>query len=140
MGNCYMENKEYKIVITTTSEGYLWYSDAEKPVVFEKDSSQVIILKDTDNPFVVEGQLYDSGTKESCSIKYVDGHYLVSRFQVKDEEKSHPDNEIKSYLSNRMEGRYLYFLRYWVAFPDDYCMGKEVLKMAKDVFIGFTKK
>lgn len=133
-----MENKDYKIVITPTSQGYLWFSDAETPVVYDNVASKEIILKDTDNPFVVEGQLYDSAAKKSCSIKYVDGRYLVNYFQVSDEDIASPTHEVKAFLSNRMEGRMLYFLRYWEASPDEYCLGEDVLKMTKNVFIGFN--
>ena len=58
-------------------EGYLWWSDQQKPKVYQ-DELIDICLDEAKNPFVVEGQLYDEENKESYSIKYVDGQYLIN--------------------------------------------------------------
>lgn len=117
-------------------EGYLWWSDQQKPKVYQ-DELIDICLDETKNPFVVEGLLYDEGNKESYSIKYVDGQYLINKYKVVESEFTNPDNQIKSYLSNRMDDRWLKVLSYWEEKEDENCMGMPVLTLTKNVFIGF---
>lgn len=120
-------------------EGYLWWSDQQEPKVCQ-DEAIDLCLDETKNPFVVEGQLYDKETKESYSIKYVDGQYLINIYKVTDEYLVNSVNEIKCYLSNRMGDRWLRFLRYWEEKEDENCMGMPVLTFTKNVFIGFKEK
>ena len=119
-------------------EGYLWWSDQQNPQIYH-DEKLDICLEETQNPFVVEGQLYDEEKKKSYSIKYVDGKYLINIYKVEDEDFTNPDNETKYYLSNRMGDRWLKFLRYWEPKADPNCEGMNVLKLTKNVFIGFKK-
>ena len=122
-------------------EGYLWWSNQQEPKVWQ-DEAIDICLDETKNPFVVEGRLYDKETKESYSIKYVDGKYLINKYEVKDRDFSNPDNEIKCYLSNRIgkDDHWLRLLRYWEEKKDENCMGMPVLTLTKNVFIGFKEK
>ncbi len=117
-------------------EGYLWWSDQQEPKVYQ-DEQIDIILDETKNPFVVEGQLYDKEEKKSYSIKYVDGQYLINIYEVEDSDLTNMDNESKRFLSNRMGGRWLEFLRYWEEKNDENCMGMPVLTFTKNVFVGF---
>lgn len=39
-------------------QGYLWYSDQKEPKVFNNELFELEIA-DNENPFIVEGQLYD---------------------------------------------------------------------------------
>lgn len=120
-------------------EGYLWLSDQQKPKVYQNELID-ICLDEAKNPFVVEGQLYDEENKESYSIKYVDGQYLVNIYKVDESDFTNPDNQIKSYLSNRMDDRWLKFLSYWEEKKDKNCMSMPVLTLTKNVFIGFDKR
>ena len=117
-------------------EGYLWWSDQQEPKVYQ-DEQIDIILDETKNPFVVEGQLYDKEEKKSYGIKYVDGQYLINIYEVEDSDLTNKDNESKRFLSNRMGGRWLEFLRYWEEKNDENCMGMPVLTFTKNVFVGF---
>lgn len=119
--------------------GYLWWSDQEDPEICngkEKD----LCLDEAKNPFVVEGQLYDKVEKKSYSIKYVDGQYHINIFNVEANDLDNPDNEKKCYLSNRMGGKWVKFLRYWEEEEDPDCEGMKVLKLTKNVFIGFKEQ
>jgi CRISPR type III-associated protein (TIGR04423 family) len=120
-------------------EGYLWWRDQQKPKVYQ-DELIDICLDETENPFVVEGLLYDEENKESYSIKYVDGKYLIYKYKVDESDLINQDNEVKSYLSNRMDNRWLKFLRYWEEKEDENCMGMPVLTLTKNVFIGFDER
>ncbi len=119
-------------------EGYLWWSDQQAPKVYQ-DEVLDICLDETNNPFVVEGLLYDKEEKKSYNIKYVDGKYHIYIYKVEDEDIINPYNETKCYLSNRMGDRWLKFLRYWEPKADPNCEGMDVLKLTKNVFIGFKK-
>ena len=123
-------------------EGYLWKSDKESPDVFVNE--KVSLPNEDENPFVVEGFLYNKENALSYSIKFVDGRYVVQEYTVTDEDKNNPDNQIKTYESNRMDGKKLRFLRYWEEVLDednykdsDNPKGLPVLTLTKNVFIGF---
>lgn len=119
-------------------EGYLWWSDQQQPKVYHNEGIDKS-FDETKNPFVVEGQLYDKEGKISYSIKYVDGQYHINIYEIKDEDFNNPDNETKCYLSNRMGDRWLKFLRYWEPKEDPNCEGMKVLKLTKNVFVGFKE-
>lgn len=120
-------------------DGYLWWSDQQEPEIWQDEAVEKC-LDETKNPFVVEGQLYDKEEKISYSIKYVDGQYIINKYKVENSVLSNPDNENKSFLSNRMNDRRLCFLRIWKEKEDEYCMGMPVLSLAKNVFVGFKEE
>lgn len=128
-----------KTIKINKCEGYLWWSDQQKPKIYDGNTLD-ICLDETKNPFVVEGQLYDKETKESYSIKYVDGLYLINIYKVTDEDLVNSVNETKCYLPNRMGDRWLKFLRYWEEKEDENCIDMPVLTFTKNVFIGFKEK
>lgn len=125
-----------------TYEGYLWWSDKENPDVITGSISGKLPA-DGDNPFVVEGMLYNEKEGISYSIKYVDGEYNVKKYTNVKKDIENNDNEVKEYLSNRMEGRWLRFLRYWEEDKSDKDESDKdewpVLTQTKNVFIGFKK-
>jgi len=128
-----------KTINIKNCEGYLWWSDQQIPQVYQ-DEALDICLDETKNPFVVEGQLYDRECRQSYSIKYVDGQYLIIIYNVAERDFANPDNERKYFFSNRMDGRWLKFLRYWEEKEDENCMGMPVLTFTKNVFVGFKEK
>lgn len=128
-----------------TYEGYLWMSDKEDPKVYNNET--ITLPMEGDNPFVVEGQLYNEKERLSYSIRFVDGQYIVLKHKVTEADMRNPDNQIKTYLSNRMGDKKLQFLRYWEEVPDEDNFtdsnnpnGLPVLTQTKNVFIGFKKK
>ena len=120
-------------------EGYLWWSNQQEPKVYQ-DEAIDIYLDETQNPFVVEGQLYDLDEQMSYCIKYVDGLYIINKYKVEKQDLDNHDYETIDYLSNRMDNRWLKFLRYWEAKEDENCLGMPVLTLTKNVFIGFKSK
>ncbi len=118
-------------------QGYLWYSDQKEPKVIDNKEFELEI-SDNENPFIVEGQLFDG--RNSISIKYVDGKYIVKPYEVKDEDYNSP-NTVKEFLPNRMKGvERLYFLEYWKPQKDNLCEDMKVLQPAELVFVGFKNK
>lgn len=125
-------------------EGYLWYSDRDKPVVYD-GVDLTLDLNDEDNPFIIEGQLYDRNSEKSYCIKYIDGKYIVCQyFNVKRLEENPKKNEEKEYeitdkfyQSNHMGGRILHFKEVWRAVCDKLCCNMEIFQPAEVIFVGF---
>ena len=146
-----------EIIINGSFEGYLWKSDMKEPEVFSGDNLQKdLILNDEENPFYIEGQLYDLSTKLSVSIKYVDGEYKVNKYLVKQldenrycfyEKKKVGDREelvpiqgevvMKSFKGNHLKGHNLLFAELWQEKEDQRCHNMMVLMPTKVAFVGF---
>ena len=120
-------------------EGYLWMSNENKPRVFSPAAAIDRTLLETQNPFVVEGYLYNKEQGVSISIKSLDGELCIHRFDVQESDFSSCEVMQVAYHSHRMDGKRLHFLRYWTAKPDEACLGMEVLTVEKMVFVGFKK-
>jgi CRISPR type III-associated protein (TIGR04423 family) len=115
-------------------EGYLWWSDETSPRIYKGEI--VTEWPATNNPFIIEGQLFDKANRKSYSIRFVDGDYLIQCFDLNELESL--DSIEKEYLPNRIEGVHkLCFKEFWRPEKDDLCEGMEVLKPAEFVFIGF---
>ena len=61
-------------------EGYLWQSDQSKPRIIGEGEPLSLTLTDGENPFVVEGLLWNSEENTSIQIRYVDGNYFVTTY------------------------------------------------------------
>ena len=123
-------------------QGYYWESDKTEPVVFYGTKVNPVACKlerdDSANPFILEALLFDIETEESYMVKYVDGRYIVSRYNLSDSSDAVTMVEM---LPNRMpEVPMLYFKQIWKKEPDALCEGFETLKPAQLVFAGFEKR
>ena len=145
-----------------TYKGYLWMSDSDIPTLLnrEKLRSKILItsnsgkktgnqvtfdeMKDTSNPFIIEGQLYSENANLSFSIKFVDGKHIVAMYNLNEIPKTWVFNEtddLKKFAVNRMKGvSKLKFRQYWKPEPDKLCEGMEVLVPAGYVFLGFENE
>lgn len=138
-----MENYQInisQIPVNLNYEGYTWWSNSQKPIVYIANETLPNWPVNTDNPFIVEGNLFDKINQLSYSIKYIDGDYLVMRFDLNELKDS--DFILKSYLPNRFpnEIQSLCFKEFWKAMPDEFCNDMQVLKPAETVFVGFNFK
>lgn len=122
-------------ILKSTYQGYIWYSDADKPQIFNNEVFELEI-NETDKPFIIEGYLFDG--INSISVKYIDGHYINKTFTL-DELKNVEYTE-QIFLGHRMEGKQLRFRQYWRPLPDENCEGMTVLKPAENIFVGFNNK
>ncbi len=140
-----MNDKLLQIDLTRSYEGYFWMSNNPTPMVFTKDKPLGIYLQEygqpmtqlvyQENPFIVEGLLFDASDRLSCAIKFVDGQYLIHQEKV---DPSALSTSVKSYLAQRMpEVEKLKFLQQWIEEKDPLCENMPVLKPARLVFIGF---
>lgn len=122
-------------------EGYVWRSDEKAPVVYMGDAGMELVLDDEENPFVVEGNLWDSERRLSIYIRYVDGRYIVRHTTVTDEDLQSERCTEKTFIAHRMKGvGSLRYVQYWESCADDLCEGMETLRPEKTVFIGFNRK
>ena len=138
-----METKKISLAelpITDSFEGYLWYSNMNTPEIFY-DKLITDLPTDSSNPFIIEGNLWNSKNKISYLIKYIDGQHHVYEYKF----NSHDDignckSVQKKYLPNRFEPRVkkLKFLEFWRPVKDEFCNGFDVLQPAELVFIGFN--
>lgn len=123
-------------------EGYIWMSDQTFPIVIEGDSlieySQYFDTSKENNPFIVEAQLYCREENVSYSIRHTGGELQIVRFDLNDYRGEEQDDV--SYLSHRMDGRWLRFRRVWLPEKDENCCGMEVLKLSRMIFVGFNSK
>ncbi len=127
------------IKITGDFVGYLWYSNSDKPEIINKNVEKYLDFSKVDNPFIIEGQLFDG--YKSYSIKCADGEFIVYETEVGEKD----DDDVMSYVPNsHFEGvRGLKFVRRWVAENDSLCdseggdIGMPVLVPAELVFLGF---
>lgn len=133
-----MEDNKMKIE-KSIYDGYIWYSDKSEPEVFQEKDFEFDADK-IDNPFIIEGQLYDDQKKISYSIKFVDGKYICKKYEVESTDFNKKDVEIKTFHANRMDDLKLQFLQYWKEEDDELCEGMKVLQPAELVFIGFVKE
>lgn len=120
-------------------DGYIWYSDKSEPEVFQEKDFEFDTDK-IDNPFIIEGQLYDDQKMISYSIKFVDGKYICKKYEVESTDFNKKDVEIKTFHSNRMDNLKLQFLQYWKEEDDELCEGIKVLQPKELVFVGFVKE
>lgn len=122
-------------------EGYVWWSDKDRPEVFYGDKEVGLSLTDGENPFIIEGNLWDEAAKKSIFIRYVDGQYFKRETTVKEEDRKNPELcTPKDFIAHRIEGVHkLSFLQYWEPFEDDLCEKMKALRPEKLVFIGFDK-
>lgn len=135
-------------------EGYLWESDKQAPTIYKGEK----LLEDKsfdseENPFVIEGQLFDRTTGHSVSIKYVDGEYKIKEYNVKttndgkaffDLGKDDNGEDIKYEIrdlhfkgNSKLKGNNLHFYELWEEDCDPACCNMKVLKATKFVFAGF---
>ncbi len=140
------------IEIKESFEGYVWWSNQDCPLVYRLgkvckngeecgDECKTLRLANGQNPFVVEGMLYDKVKRTSYCLKYVDGEYIIKEFEVGATDISNTEIDKKEYLGNRMGGKlWLKFLRYWNETEDANCAGMKVLTVEKNVFVGFKEK
>ncbi len=128
-----------KIPINIDFEGYLWWSDKQEPKVF-LENKLVELPKEVTNPFIIEGNLWDKATETSYLIRFIDGEYLVYKFEL----KKIPDERITPhvYLPNRMPEniKKLKFKEVWEEKTDELCNNFNVLKPAYIAFTGFEKQ
>lgn len=133
-----------EIPLNKSYEGYLWWSDHDAPDVYfdqplESLTNKPIWPLESNNPFIIEGNLWCKAEQTSYLIRFIDGQYFAYRFVM---ETMFPNEQITEhcYLPNRMPlVEKLLFKEVWLAQEDALCEGFEVLKPTYIAFVGFKK-
>lgn len=113
-------------------------SDQSMPTVYDGKESEPLLLDDTVNPFIIEAQLCDG--KTSYGVKYVDGHYMVSQYDITDITKASEKCTSHTFLAHRMENRRLKFYQLWDKMVDELCEKMTTLVPSAFIFVGFDKE
>lgn len=117
-------------------DGYIWMSDEQSPKVLLGEMPE-LNLDAHCNPFVIEAQLYCKENNVSYSIRYVDGEYIINKYDLTES----ADYEEKLFVPARMpEIQTLKFRQYWKEENVKNCYNWTTLKPGKLVFAGFERK
>lgn len=117
-------------------EGYLWYSNQQKPVKVTK------IKRDdfSDLPFIVEGNLYAEDKGISIAIKNIDGDYFITQGNVVDL----PEDQLthQEFVAHKLDGvEKIKMIQFWEESENDELLeGMKTLKPCWRAFIGFKKE
>lgn len=125
-------------------EGYFWKSNEMSPTVLIDERFEEN-LDPKKNPFIIEALLYCKEKALSYYIKYVDGAYVIQRWDnVRDEQTAeytqheYYGNQVKDNESNMLKLR---FVRHW-GFPQNEEQendGFSQLQPQELIFVGFKK-
>lgn len=118
--------------------GYIWKSDRNTPQLLSGEFFSES-LNPSQNPFIIEAQLFDSVRNISYSVKYADGRYCIQQWDLSNDFAG-DDYEFtaKEYHAHpRMGEQTLLFRQYWKAVPDKLCNDMKVLQPDALVFVGF---
>lgn len=116
-------------------QGYLWYSNEQKPQIIDGQSVWGIQIDEATNPFIIEGLLWDEESQTSVSIKFIDGHYY------KKETVLGGEYDLIGFIPRRMSKvEKLLFARCWKTIKDELCEGFKTKKLDSVIFKGFKMK
>ena len=117
-------------------EGYVWLSNAEKPIILPNKEFDFSQYSEKSNPFIVKALLFNEG--KSITIRHT-GKYHINEFDL----KNYSDENLidVQYLPHRLDGvEKVKFKQLWLPEKDENCEDMEVLKMNALVFTGFEPK
>lgn len=122
-------------------EGYIWKSDQSSPIMLSSGKAESFTLTDGENPFYVEGLLWNQEEGKSISIRYADGRYFIAENEVKPEELAGTATMTPvRYLPHHLPGvKALKFLRKWEEVNDELCENMPSLQLKATIFVGFEK-
>jgi CRISPR type III-associated protein (TIGR04423 family) len=118
--------------------GYLWFSNEDKPQLFENDSLSEI-PSETGNPFIVEGHLISENGRYSVMLRHDGVKTQVYRYnwsEFENREVYMVDEPVCYLMKGGENGRKVCFRRVWKAEIDD--PENPEFKVFKPLFIGFT--
>lgn len=118
-------------------DGYIWYSDKAEPKVLCNEEFELEI-DERENPFIIEGQLYDRENNSSVSLRYVDGRYIFVPYNLNAIE-GEQTIEVLFPRSKKFDGKKLKFVQYWRPEADPLCEAMMVLQPKEYVFVGFEE-
>ncbi|MEA3448149.1 MAG: TIGR04423 family type III CRISPR-associated protein [Bacteroidota bacterium] len=125
--------KTLKEIPPRNYEGYIWYSDKDKPEIVNGS-----LPKEPEKVFPVEGMLYDKEEKISLMIRHTDELH-IDEFDLKRLENDAECKE-ESYYAHRLgDVSKLKLKQIWQPKKDPVNEDWEYLSMKALVFVGFEK-
>ncbi len=123
--------------------GYLWYSNSSAPEVYYGDKELELVLEDSDNPFIIEGLLWNSEKNVSIHVYYLEGHYTKRERAVKEEWLNRNDDRHTKveYVAHRISKvKKLIFIQCWDLdhCHDNGCCDMPVYVPTELLFCGFN--
>ncbi|MFK7980425.1 MAG: TIGR04423 family type III CRISPR-associated protein [Saprospiraceae bacterium] len=118
-------------------EGYLWYSNAEKPEILQGQSFSPNQL--TKLPFVVEGMLYAAKENISIRIVNIDGAYRIAKMNL----ENIPKEYVTTYFAKEEQfGKNwkIQMYQHWVEKEDVINDNRLVFCPTWSAFVGFKNK
>ena len=121
-------------------EGYLWYSDEERPV-FISDSRPFKKEDLSGHPFVVEGALFSKDKNISITIRNLDGKYLIHQFDLNDITPETYQTIDHEWFVAKDQARKAQMVEVWQLEEDEHelCAKMPSFRPAFWIFKGFTK-
>ena len=111
--------------------GYIWYSDAEKPIIIGPTEPFHLTML-TALPFVIEGHLFSERSKTSIKIKNIDGQHHFAAINL-----DGMTDDTKAYVGHDL-GQDYQMVEAWEAYDDPNCADMPTLRPAWSAFAGFT--
>lgn len=115
-------------------EGYLWFSDKESPKVYRHGDDFTDGFSATAIPFIVEGWFYDKAEQKSYAIRYLDGKYIRTEYDLAATDK----HRIEYQAHDLQPVTRFRVAEHWAPEEDLNCAGMEVLRHAWTAFAGFA--
>ena len=131
-----IKHNSIKEIPNRNYEGYVWLSDAKKPIMLPDESFDFSTVET--NPFIVEALLYNKDEKKSIHFQQT-VEYQIFEYDLSKLEKSNYVG--KEYLPHRLNDvEKVLFKQIWLPEKDENCARFEVLKLKAIVFCGFKNK
>lgn len=135
MKNTIAKITDFNTIPDCEYEGYIWYSDSEKPKIFKNEKFNADLL--TKLPFVVEGMLYAEKEKISIRIVNIDGAYRIAKMTL----ENIPPEYVVDYFAKEVFGKAskIRMYQHWEEKEDVINNNRPVLCPSWSAFIGFKK-
>ena len=118
-------------------EGYIWYSNSQRPQILRCEEFDFSSIGEEDNPFIVEALLYAPEDNISLIIRHT-GSYIISEFNMNKLPEGAELVEV-AYLPYRLGNvKKVAFKQLWLPEQDEFCENMPVLKMKALLFTGFA--
>ena len=120
-------------------EGYLWYSDEERPQYIGGGYKEFEKSTLTEYPFVVEGALYSIEDNKSLTIRCLDGEYYIHEidFNIIEDNRAYYQVIPHKWLVAKDANRKVCMLEVWALVQDPLCAGMSTFQASFWAFKGF---
>lgn len=135
--NRYTSISVEQIPVDIEFDGYLWFSDQQKPTMLMNQRLNMALFKKL--PFIIEGNLWSKERQLSVNIRNFDGQYLITSFDLSNSSEDILLEE-KNYIAHDLEGVTKFqVIEAWEEKEDEALAGMKTLVPSWTAFKGFIK-